>query len=120
LPGFSKFYVLCLLAAIPVCAFGATDRIWIGASDSGIYTGELNASTGTLGELRRVVDGVEAHYIVKHPSLPIIYAAVRTEGPSRIVAYRAAANGDLSQFDELGTRPHGVSHINISQDGRHL
>lgn len=117
---FRKYALAGLLAIVPAASLGATDRIWIGASDSGIYAGELDTSTGTLTNFRNVVGGVEAHYIVKHPSKPIIYAAVRTAGPSRIIAYEAAANGDLARLSELGSRPHGVSHINISPDGRYL
>ncbi len=111
------------LVVILACDIAAAEdmlRFWVGASGGGIYTGLLETRRGELCDVHQVVSGIEAHYIVKHPAAPVIYAAIRTEGPSRIAAYRANSNGKLDQISELDSRPHGVSHVNVSRDGRYL
>lgn len=110
-----------LLILVPdMASAGDTLRFWVAASGSGIYTGQLETHRGELSDIRQVVAGIEAHFIVKHPNKPVVYAAIRTDGPSRIAAYRADQNGALTLLGELGSRPHGISHVNVSRDGRYL
>lgn len=108
------------LMATPVANAQQTTRFWIGASEGGIHAGELDLGNGHISNFRPVVEGVDGYYIVRHPSKPILYAILRTDGPGSIVSYRIAADGGLDQESELGDRPHGASHINISGDGRFL
>lgn len=114
----------CLCASLLLAPLGAiaqqSTRFWIGASEGGIYAGELDLQNGHINNIRAVLEGVDAYYIVKHPSKPILYALLRTEGQGSIVSYLVAPNGDLSLHSELDERPHGASHINISDDGRFL
>lgn len=113
--------VLTGLLLIPVLPeANASLRFWIGASEGGVYAGELDTQNGDIKNFRAVLEGLDAYYIVRHPRLPILYAVIRTDGPSKIASYRIAQNGDLSLESELDGRPHGVSHINVSVDGRYL
>jgi len=114
----------CLLASLLTTAPSAfaepSTRFWIGASGGGIWAGELDLDNGHIGNFRPVIEGVDGYYIVRHPSKPILYAILRTEGLGSIVSYRIAPDGSLELQSELGDRPHGASHINISDDGRFL
>lgn len=117
---FARIALFACLASTPPAAAGDVVQFWVGASEAGIYAGELKRQNGRLGNVRQVIAGIEAHYIVGHPKLPILYAAIRTAGPSRLAAYRIAADGGLTLLNELDSRPHGISHINVSDDGRFL
>jgi len=109
-----------LLTAAPGTLAAQTARFWIGASEGGIYAGELDLGNGHMNNFRPVIEGVDGYYIVRHPTKPILYAILRTDGPGSIVSYRIAADGSLDLESELRDRPHGASHINISDDGRFL
>jgi len=117
--------LLCsLLVSLAAASTGAlaqhATRFWIGAGEGGIYAGELDPGSGHLDNVRPVIEGIDGYYIVRHPSKPILYAILRTEGLGSVVSYRIAADGSLGLESELGDRPHGASHINISDDGRFL
>jgi len=110
---------LNLLAATQVFAQQST-RFWIGASEGGIYAGDFDLGNGHIEHFRPVAQGIDGYYIVRHPSNPILYAILRTEGPGSIVSYLIAPDGSLQLQSELKDRPHGASHVNISDDGRFL
>ncbi len=93
---------------------------WIGANQGGIYAGELDTENGEIHHFRSVFTGIDAYYLVKHPDKPILYAAIRTEGASRLASFYLDPEGNLSLQSELDGRPHGISHVNISPDGRFL
>ena len=113
--------LLVSLAAVSTGAFAQqSTRFWIGASEGGIWAGELDPGNGHISNFRPVIEGVDGYYIVRHPSKPILYAILRTEGLGSIASYRIAPDGSLTLESELGDRPHGASHINISDDGRFL
>lgn len=112
--------VSALLAISAVTSASELVRFWIGANQAGIYAGEIDVANGKINNLRPVVTGIDAYYIVKHPDKPILYAVIRTEGPSKIRSYRITESGDLELESELNDRPHGASHINISRNGRYL
>ena len=114
----------CLLAGLLLSAPDSiaqhSTRVWIGASEGGIYAGEFDLGNGHVNNLRPVVEGIDGYYIVRHPSKPVLYAILRTEGPGSIVSYLIAPDGGLSLQSEIKDRPHGASHINISDDGRFI
>ena len=95
-------------------------RFWVGASEAGIYAGELDTGTGEITKFGPVAEGFDAYYIVKHPQKPILYAVIRTQGPGKIASFNIAESGALHLQSQLDNRPHGVSHVNISDDGRLL
>lgn len=95
-------------------------NFWVGANTAGIYAGTLETTDGSIYNLRQVVRDIDAYYIVKHPQRPILYAAIRTNGPSKIASFHIAKNGELRLQSLLDERPHGASHVNVSPDGRLL
>ncbi len=95
-----------------------SDRVFFATGKSGIYSANFSYEDGTLGEIEQKVQEIDSHFIVQHPSLPVIYSINQfKDSTSAIVSYNIAEDGSLIQSGAIDKRPAGAAHINISPDG---
>ncbi|MGC4893074.1 lactonase family protein [Micromonospora sp. DT31] len=90
-----------------------------GGRAEGIVAARRDRGTGALTPLGTVAVTPSPSFLVRHPGLPVLYAA--NELPDGLVsAFRAAPDGSLTA---LGVRPTGGAepcHVAVAPDGRHL
>ncbi|MFE9691360.1 lactonase family protein [Micromonospora sp. NPDC005806] len=91
----------------------------MGGRAEGIVAARRDPVSGELTPLGTVAVTPSPSFLVRHPTLPVLYA-VNELSEGRVSAFRAAPDGDL---DPLGVRPTGGAepcHLAVTPDGRHL
>ncbi|KKK05494.1 lactonase family protein [Micromonospora sp. HK10] len=90
-----------------------------GGRAEGIVAARRDPVTGALTPLGTAAVTPAPSFLVRHPTLPVLYA-VNELADGRVSAFRVAADGDLAP---LGVRPTGGAepcHLAVTPDGGHL
>lgn len=102
------------------------DVVYVGgytaASDgtgTGIVAARRDRTTGALTPLGTVAVTESPSFLVRHPTLPVLYAA--NELPEgRVSAWRIGPDGDLTECGTGDTGGAEPCHLAVTPDGRHL
>ena len=120
-----KHFFKFVMSFISVALFSNTvlsndeyENIWVAAGQGGIYHGRFDQADGEIIDLKRAAKG-KTTYLVKHPSLNVLYAVQRIGAGSSIISYKIEDN-QLTLQSQLDQRPSGGAHINISPNGNLL
>ncbi|SCL12980.1 lactonase family protein [Micromonospora inyonensis] len=85
----------------------------------GIVAARRDPRTGTLTPLGTVAVTASPSFLVRHPTLPVLYAA--NELPEgQVSAWRVAPDGDLTPLGTGDTGGAEPCHLAVTPDGRHL
>lgn len=86
---------------------------------TGIVAARRDRTTGALTPLGTVAVTESPSFLVRHPTLPVLYAA--NELPEgRISAWRTAPDGGLTEVGAGDTGGAEPCHVAVTPDGRHL
>ncbi|SBT46549.1 lactonase family protein [Micromonospora auratinigra] len=92
----------------------------MGGRADGIVAARRDPVSGALSVLGTVAVTRSPSFLVRHPSLPLLYAVNELSDEGELSAFRVAPDGDL---DPVGVRPTGGAepcHLAVAPDGRHL
>ncbi|BCL13589.1 lactonase family protein [Micromonospora sagamiensis] len=85
----------------------------------GIVAARRDPRTGALTPLGTVAVTASPSFLVRHPTLPVLYAA--NELPEgQVSAWRVAPDGDLTPLGTGDTGGAEPCHLAVTPDGRHL
>ena len=94
-----------------------TLNVWFSARGEGIYHAKFSGETGALSKPLAVETNITSDYIVRHPTLPLLYSIGKEDGVNVISAHKYASDGKLTRHSMLSGRPAGGTHININKQG---
>jgi 6-phosphogluconolactonase len=100
-------------------AWSAKPNVWVAASHGGIYHGQLDTSKGQIDNFKAAIDGANSFYIVKHPTLDVLYSVEHSGPESSVVSYRIEGE-KLTRQSGIDGRANAGCHINVSADGKLL
>lgn len=135
LPRFTRdlaFTAIALFAAVTIAqaAEGTKQRLYFGTytqgSSEGIYTAELDLSTGDVSECRLVAKVTNPSFVAIHPSKKYLYAVGEIdnfEGKSQggVYAYEISPEtGDLKLLGSQSSVGAGPCHVSIHPSGSHV
>ncbi len=97
-------------AAVPC---NASELAYLGTDGVGIRAIRFDACAGTLAPLGQPADARKSRWLLKHPRLPVLYAAVEgAEGDGRVLAYTVdGRTGGLSLLGEGAAGGAGTTHL---------
>ncbi|SCL41563.1 6-phosphogluconolactonase, cycloisomerase 2 family [Micromonospora pallida] len=86
---------------------------------SGIVAARRDPATGALTPLGTVAVTASPSFLVRHPTLPVLYA-VNELPEGQVSAWRIAPDGDLTPLGTGDTGGAEPCHLAVMPDGRHL
>ncbi|GLY24907.1 lactonase family protein [Micromonospora sp. NBRC 101691] len=90
-----------------------------GGTGDGIVAARRDPETGALTPLGTVAVTASPSFLVRHPTLPVLYAA--NELPEgQVSAWRIGPDGDLAPLGTGDTGGAEPCHLAVTPDGRHL
>jgi len=85
----------------------------------GIYRAPWNAATGALGTIVLAAETDRPDFFASHPTLPVLYTVNSVSGAQAgVSAYSvAAATGELTLINRLGTHGDGPCYVSVDRTG---
>jgi 6-phosphogluconolactonase len=127
-----KLPALLSTLAMSTTLSAASQLIFIGTytpkngASRGVYAARLDPETGTLSEPVLAAETPNPTFLVRHPVLPVVYAAGEGPGLDRPVSSGATAfrldatSGQLTLLNSRGADTAGTTHLGVDTSGRML
>ena len=117
----NRMLIFALLATFAAPA--APLRFYLGTytdkgNSRGIYTGTLDAATGTLGPVELAAVAPSPNYLALTPDGKYLYANIATNGGA-VAAFRVASGGQLTRLNDLPAG-NGGCHVSVDATGRNV
>ena len=109
-----------LLTALAVATTASADDVlmYVGTFDRGPYVATVDTEFGQVSDLRKAADLDRPSFVAISPISRSLYSVAAKDGGSEVVAFRMAANGDLTELNRQDAGGPGACHVCVSPNGR--
>lgn len=118
-----RFLTALLLSSSTLMATAADDstRVYLGTRGGGVFTTELNNTTGALTPATLAGKVKDAGFICMHPSQQYLYSTAQLEdGQGAVFAWKIGDDGTLNKISEQGVGGKSLCHISLDASDRVL